>query len=113
MLWTPFSKLAVSGPRPAIPAAVSFDNGLNGGSTSDNNIAAGPDAIVVMRNSQFRVMSKTGGTLLGPVNNNSIFAGTNEVQQVALANDPAPYRLDYGGALTVPVTRGQNNTQAG
>src|SRR4029078_1900958 len=28
------------GARPAIPAAISFDNGLNGGSTSDNNIAA-------------------------------------------------------------------------
>ena len=54
------------GPRPAIPAAISFDNGLNGGSTSDNNIAAGPDSIVVMRNSQFKVMSKTGDTLLGP-----------------------------------------------
>ena len=59
---------------------VSFDNGLNGGSTSDNNIAAGPDQVVSMRNSQFKVMSKTGETLFGPVNNNSIFSGTNEVQ---------------------------------
>ncbi|WP_028063246.1 hypothetical protein [Solirubrobacter soli] len=104
------------GPRPAIPAAISFDNGLNGGSTSDNNIAAGPDSIVVMRNSQFKVMSKTGDTLLGPLNNNSIFAGTNEVQQVALSgytSDGASYRLRYDGADSVPITRGQNNTAAG
>src|SRR4051794_604920 len=104
------------GPRPAIPAAISFDNGLNGGSTSDNKIAAGPDSIVVMRNSQFKVMSKTGDTLLGPVNNNSIFAGTNEVQVVALngyTSDGASYRLDYDGAQTVPITRGANNTAAG
>src|SRR5690242_9900216 len=40
------------GPRPAIPPVISFDNGLNGGSTSDNNIGVGPDSIVVMRNSQ-------------------------------------------------------------
>ena len=32
------------GPRPAITAAASFDNGLNGGSTSDNHIAPGPDS---------------------------------------------------------------------
>ncbi len=104
------------GPRPAIPAVVSYDNGLNGGSTSDNNIAAGPDQVVVMRNSQFKVMTKAGGTLLGPVNNNSIFAGTNEVQQVALTGyttDGSAYRLSYGGAETVPITRGQNNTAAG
>ena len=63
------------GPRPAIPPAVSFDNGLNGGSTSDNNIGAGPDSIVVMRNSQFKVMSKTGDTLFGPVNNNTHLRG--------------------------------------
>src|SRR5829696_203175 len=89
------------GPRPAIPAVVSYDNGLNGGSTSDNNIAAGPDQVVVMRNSQFKVMTKAGGTLLGPVNNNSIFAGTNEVQQVALTGyttDGSAHRLSYGGA---------------
>ena len=104
------------GPRPAIAPAISFDNGLNGGSTSDNNIGAGPDSIVVMRNSQFKVMSKTGDTLLGPVNNNSIFAGTNEVQQVALSGysaDGASYRLNYSGAESVPITRGQNNTAAG
>ena len=57
-----------------------------------------------MRNSQFKVMTKTGETLLGPVNNNSIFAGTNEVQQVALTGyttDGASYRLNYGGAESV------------
>ncbi|MDA0163273.1 hypothetical protein OM076_23565 [Solirubrobacter ginsenosidimutans] len=104
------------GPRPAIATVTSFDNGLNGGSTSDNNIAAGPDSIVVMRNSQFKVMSKTGQTLFGPVNNNSIFAGTNEVQQIALSGytaDGAAYRLNYDGAESVPITRGQNNTAAG
>ena len=104
------------GPRPAIATVTSFDNGLNGGSTSDNNIAAGPDSIVVMRNSQFKVMSKTGATLLGPLNNNSIFAGVNEVQQVALSGytaDGAAYRLNYDGAESVPITRGQNNTAAG
>jgi hypothetical protein len=104
------------GPRPAIAPAITFDNGLNGGSTSDNNIGAGPDSIVVMRNSQFRVMSKTGTTLLGPLNNNSIFAGTNELQQVALSGyttDGASYRLGYDGDTSVPITRGQNNTAAG
>jgi hypothetical protein len=104
------------GPRPAITPEADFDNGLNGGSTSDNNIAAGPDTIVVMRNSQFKVMSKTGATLLGPLNNNSIFAGVNEVQQVALTDyttNGAAYRLGYDGDLSVPVTRGQNNTAAG
>ena len=30
------------GPRPPITPAITFDNGLNGGSTSDNNIARGP-----------------------------------------------------------------------
>src|SRR6185369_3393913 len=33
------------GTRPAIAPAITFDNGLNGGSTSDNNIGAGPDSI--------------------------------------------------------------------
>ncbi len=104
------------GARPAIAPAITFDNGLNGGSTSDNNIGAGPDSIVVMRNSQFKVMSKTGDTLFGPVNNNSIFAGTNEVQQVALTGyttDGTSYRLGYDGDSSVPITRGQNNTAAG
>src|SRR3954466_8266454 len=62
------------------------------------------------------VMTKTGATTLEQVNNNSIFAGTNEVQQVALngyTTDGNAYRLSYGGAPTVPITRGQNNTSAG
>jgi|GEM_PF-1067433 len=104
------------GSRPPITPDITFDNGLNGGSTSDNNIAAGPDSIVVMRNSQFKVMSKTGATLLGPLNNNSVFAGTNEVQQVALsgfASDGASYRLGYDGDASVPIVHGQNDTAAG
>ncbi len=104
------------GPRPPIEPVVSFDNGLNGGSTSDNNIAAGPDSIVVMRNVQFKVMTKSGETIFGPVNNNSIFAGTNEVQAVALssyATDGNSYTLNYNGDESVPITRGQNNTAAG
>jgi hypothetical protein len=104
------------GPRPALPTVASFDNGLNGGSTSDNNIAAGPDSIVVMRNSQFRVMTKTGATTFGPVNNNSIFAGTNTIEPVALtnyANDGDSYQLQYNGDTSIPIVRGQNNTAAG
>jgi hypothetical protein len=104
------------GPRPAITAAASFDNGLNGGSTSDNHIAPGPDSIAVIRNSQFKIMSKTGATIFGPVNSNSIFSGTNEVQAVALTGytaDGNSYKLSYNGDESVPITRGQNNTQAG
>ena len=104
------------GQRPPITPDITFDNGLDGGSTSDNNIGAGPDSIVVMRNSRFKVMSKTGDTLFGPVNNNSIFAGQNEVQQVALSGyttDGTAYRLGYDGDASVPITRGQNDTQAG
>ena len=74
------------GPRPALPTLASFDNGLDGSSTSDNNIAAGPDSLVAMRNSRFEVMTKTGTITFGPVNNNSIFAGTNTIEQVALTD---------------------------
>jgi hypothetical protein len=104
------------GPRPAIPTVASFDNGLNGGSTSDNHIAPGPNSIAVIRNSQFKIMTKTGDTIFGPVNSNSIFSGTNEVQPVALTGfttDGNSYTLNYNGDTSVPITRGQNNTQAG
>ena len=104
------------GPRPPLPTVANFDNGLNGGSTSDNNIAAGPDSIVVMRNSQFKVMTKTGATVFGPVNNNSVFAGTNTIEQVALDGDTTSgdsYRLRYNEAQSVPIVHGQNDTAAG
>jgi hypothetical protein len=65
-----------------------------------------------MRNSQFKIMSKTGATLLGPVNNNCMFAGTNEVQAVGLSGytaDGAAYRLHHDGAQSAPFVRGTNH----
>ena len=61
------------GPRAALLPVASFNSGLNG--ALDNNIGVGPNNLVAMINSRFKVMTKTGATTFGPVNNNSIFSG--------------------------------------
>src|SRR3954447_10128352 len=69
---------------------VSFDGQVNvsGVAPPDPNGAVGPNHVVTMANLQFQVFNKTGTSLLGPTNTNTIWAGFGGNCQTANSGDP-------------------------
>jgi len=76
-------------------SGVSFEGpgeGLAGfsmsGAPPDMTLAVGPNHIAAWVNSQYVVFDKTGTTLLGPVNGNSLFSGVGNVCETTNRGDP-------------------------
>ncbi|MDQ2806499.1 MAG: hypothetical protein M3Z04_06220, partial [Chloroflexota bacterium] len=76
---------------PAIPGPiVSFDStiGCGGCAPPDPNGEVGPNNYVAMGNAQFQIFNKTGTSLFGPANINTLFAGFGGLCQTDNAGDP-------------------------
>ncbi|MFZ1640400.1 MAG: hypothetical protein WAV07_02975 [Candidatus Contendobacter sp.] len=74
-----------------IPApTVSFDGpgNISGVAPPDPNGDVGPNHVVVMSNLSFQIFNKTGGSLYGPVLNNTLWAGFGGDCQTDNAGDP-------------------------
>ena len=76
---------------PAIPTPiVSFDStiGCGGCAPPDPNGEVGPNHYVAMGNLQFQIFNKTGTSLFGPANTNTLFAGFGGPCQTENSGDP-------------------------
>jgi subtilisin-like proprotein convertase family protein len=78
------------GPNVMPTPIVSFDStiGCGGCAPPDPNGDVGPNHFVAMGNSQFQVFSKTGTSLLGPANINTLWAGFGGACQTRNDGDP-------------------------
>ncbi len=75
----------------AMPTPIqSFDStiGCGGCAPPDPNGDVGPNHFVAMGNSQFQIFSKTGTSLFGPANINTLWAGFGGACQTENAGDP-------------------------
>ena len=69
---------------------VSFDAQPNGAGVSppDPNGSVGPNHVIAMVNLTFQIFNKTGSSLFGPANNNTLWAGFGGPCQTENAGDP-------------------------
>ena len=76
---------------PSIPGPIiNFDStiGCGGCAPPDPNGEVGPNNYVAMGNSQFQIFNKTGTSLFGPANINTLFAGFGGACQTENSGDP-------------------------
>jgi hypothetical protein len=81
---------STTGP-PDIPnPLISFDSGVScGGCAPPDPVGdVGPNHYVAMANAQFQVFNKSGGSLLGPADINTIWAGFGGICETENAGDP-------------------------
>ncbi len=78
------------GPLAMPTPIVSFDStiGCGGCQPPDPNGAVGPNHYVAMGNLQFQIFNKTGTSLFGPANTNTLFSGFGGPCQTENAGDP-------------------------